>query len=46
MVLNTVDANGLCIKVCILLQMRVSNQNLRTGADSKVENLHIFAAEL
>jgi len=42
MVLNTVDANGLWTKVCILLQIQISNQNLRMGADSKVENPHAY----
>jgi len=35
MVLNTVDANGLWVKVCILLQMQISNQNLQMGCVSK-----------
>jgi len=46
MVLSIAYANGLWIRVYILLQMRNSNQNPWTEPDSKFEDPHVSATEL
>jgi len=45
-VVSIADANGLWIRVYILPQMRNSNQNPWTDADSKFEDPHVSATEL
>jgi len=36
---------GLRVRDCILLRMRILNQNLRTDADQKLENPHVCGSD-